>query len=280
MSDITYCTKCGTPNEPDYKFCKNCGAPVSANQSTPLSSAEVVSQPCPPVNEPVLKVADRIINTEGFTIEGASIEEISLFVGKKAPKFFPKFASMHLNLTKTSWCWPPAILAFFLGPLGVAIWYFYRKMPTKALTFTVIATLIHFLDATLPALLVPDILADIPRPYCVPFDMITDFISGDINTLLSINNYKIIPILLLYFINIVVGFGILIFVGVFSVNTYKNHCISKISEYKKSNLSSPYYKLGLSSLGGTSSTMAWLGIAIMVAVFTIEEIIPEIIIMF
>ena len=124
-----FCPNCGTENEIEYSYCKNCGTAL-VNEKT---GQEATTQPTniPPVTEiPTTSyTAQNNPNTE-YTgcINEISQEEMQLFVGKGADRIIPRFIKMDSSNSKVSWCWPAAILGFVLGPIGLSIWYFYRKI--------------------------------------------------------------------------------------------------------------------------------------------------------
>ena len=59
---------------------------------------------------------------------GLPAEDVAAYVGMKAPVIIPKFSQMSATHSKTSWCGPAFTLGLLFGPLGAAIWFFYRKV--------------------------------------------------------------------------------------------------------------------------------------------------------
>ncbi len=123
------CPDCGTENEEEYSYCKNCGAKLEiAENKTEYQYNNTDSGTYNP------NFADAKSN--GFfvdTITGIPSDEVCAFVGKKSPDILKKFSKMEVTGSKVSWCWPVAILGLLLGPIGSAIWFFYRKMYKPAL---------------------------------------------------------------------------------------------------------------------------------------------------
>ena len=133
--DKKICSECGTENENDYIYCKNCGALLTAApkpETVPESTAqETVPKtehssfrpaPAPEAAAPAFKPVPPVYNTEngntGYTQSGAPApdgipqEEIALFIGKKSVVIKPKFIKMEITNSKTSWCWPAALLFY------------------------------------------------------------------------------------------------------------------------------------------------------------------------
>ena len=53
----------------------------------------------------------------------------------------PVFSKLEITGGKTAWHWPCAILSFLFGPIGAALWFFYRKMYKYAVIFLVVSLL-------------------------------------------------------------------------------------------------------------------------------------------
>ena len=64
-----------------------------------------------------------------------------------------------------------------------------------------------------------------------------------------------------------------VIVGLFSCSWYKNHCITKIKEFRMMNPNNNFYRLGLMSLGGTSGGMVFLGITILIGISLVVSVI-------
>lgn len=239
--DYIICPECGTENEKDYRFCKNCGtALLPKKEEKPLEEKII------PNSEPVYSNAQQPPQVQ--YIDGVPLEDIILFVGKKAHKIVPKFQKMFLSSSKISWCWPTAILAYLFGPIGAAFWFFYRKMYKAALITTAIG--IAFLFAQ---------ILPFSDTYTQIFNSIT---SSDIGGMLSaVENISVQQSLISELFSLIeIVFAILF--GLFSYNSYKKHCISKITLFKQRLIDQRFYKIGLSSIGGTSGGMLTLGIII------------------
>ena len=117
------CAYCGTLNGENFKFCKNCGAPLSSapqqnNYYSQPAGEPIYQAPPPPMpQEPPV--------TE---IDGIPTEDLHHFVGKNSDKIVGKWARMQKTGSSVSWCWPVAILSYALGLAGAAFWFLYRRM--------------------------------------------------------------------------------------------------------------------------------------------------------
>ena len=148
MENKKVCSVCGTENEEEYRFCKNCGAKL--NTSTPEYSPTNGYAPYErnygnPYSAP--NYSERL-----KTIDGVETEKLSAYVGKeKRDYYMPRFIGMSVTGKKTTFNWAVAILACFVGMPFMAAWFFYRKMPkigvflcAVSLIFTAFSTLITF----------------------------------------------------------------------------------------------------------------------------------------
>lgn len=258
------CSKCNTQNEPEYTYCKNCGTPLK--QETDTQEKTVYSQ-AESFNNQGVETEYKMGHTQGI-----DNEEIAAFIGKKSNEILPKFIKMEITNTKTSWCWPVAILGFLLGPLGAAIWFFYRKMYKPAFVLSAVGILINIIVTVLT-------LGDT----AAWADIISSSLaSGDINDILnsSQNILQSVPSLIADFIEEIVNIATFVVTGIYGYYIYKNHCIKKIKEFKMYQADPMHYRLGISALGGTSGGMLALGIAILMLSEYITSFIKAIIAIF
>ncbi|MBR0465926.1 MAG: zinc ribbon domain-containing protein [Clostridia bacterium] len=236
-----FCGECGEENEPAFEYCKNCGAPLKREE---------------PINSEYVGAEYQNNNGYGYSapiesIDGIKSDEIALFVGRKAPVILPKLTNMEMSGSKISWCWPVAVLSFFFGPLGAALWFFYRKMYKWAWCLVAFG----FLTTLFVTVLRGDTVS--------LGQMIESFTDGKIalNELYTITSDW--RFLLSETIDDVVNLASAILLGMFSFSIYKNFATSKIREYREKNSDPRYYRMGLSVVGGTSSGMVWVGILCM-----------------
>ncbi len=254
-----FCPNCGTENESEYSYCKNCGTALAnekAEQSTPPQQTNI--SPENEIPTPAY-TAQTNQNTE-YTgcINEISQEEMHLFVGKGADHILPRFIKMDSSNSKVSWCWPAAILGFVLGPIGLSIWYFYRKMYKPAWLLTIAAAIYAIFDS-IATLRFENV-----------FDSFESILNGE-------NIVEFLPDYLLFYaysmLDMAICAGFAVLGGLFSYYLYKNHCISKIREFKSTYSNAGLYKFGLATIGGTSGGMLAAGIAIAVGINTTAELI-------
>ncbi len=253
-----YCKDCGTENEPEYKYCKNCGGKLyDENEEANTESSSNATYVSP----------EKIIVD---TIDGVPSEEMSIFIGKKASDIMPKFSKMAITNSKISWCWPAALLGIFLGPIGSALWFFYRKMYKPAVILTVIGGLFTIINGILTF-----------NTTSSAFNLFAEaFANGKfdeaINSLANADLSSTVFDMLASAISDISSFLSFLLCGLFGYNIYKNHCVSKINAYKTYQGDQRYYRLGLASIGGVSGGMLAVGIIIMVTLENITSIITAV----
>ena len=254
------CPECGTENEPHYPYCKNCGTALKTEtqkktvpETQPVIVEEFEDTPftntqTAPQNEPEFSA--------GY-VDGIPQVEYRLFIGKNADKILPKFTKMDITGTNTSWCWPCAILGFFLGPLGAALWFFYRKMYKPAFILSAIGVVLSIVTGILTF--------DSSSAYIS--GIMDAFASGNFNDILS-SAQSLQPDISNTVASLIEEISTLVtaaLTGIFGYSIYKKFCFNKITEYKTHHADSTHYRLGLTYLGGTSGGMLALGIIIMLA---------------
>lgn len=141
------CHECGTENEQEYLYCKNCGADLNKTEDNTANSQTQYTPPNYNSNYNQDKsTADAFIVD---SIDGIPMEQIGLYVGKKSDYYCRKFSRMELTMSKISWHWPAAVLGFLFGPFGSAIWCFYRKMYKVAFILVAIGILLSGITCAL-----------------------------------------------------------------------------------------------------------------------------------
>ena len=110
--DKKICPDCGTENEKEYIYCKNCGTPLKSKpsaeekpQATQFVSSDAVNgeqpkaerQAPPPYGSPYMPYG-----YTDYTVDGIPADEVMTFVGKKAADICPKFMRMELTKSKVS----------------------------------------------------------------------------------------------------------------------------------------------------------------------------------
>ena len=244
-NNLNICPECGTANEAEYLYCKNCGTKLSEKakkESHAASQEEYTSQ----------SNYSSYVNSDFVCIDGIPVEELKIYIGKKSNEIMPKIINMDITHSKVSWLWPPAILGFFFGPLGAALWFFYRKMYKHAFILSGIGFIIN--------LIISILTFDTTNASIDIF--INAFSSGNFTDAISeiINNTNSLLNSVANSVENISTVVISVIVGIFGCGWYKNHCIYKIKSFREMNPDNNYYKLGLMSLGGTSGGMLALGI--------------------
>lgn len=259
--DIKICSECGTENENEYLYCKNCGAPLTSakNEDTNNFSGTVQSEASSGYSQPA-QIAEPPQSNAAYTpygiyadcgIDGIPTEDVAFFVGKKSAGIMPKFIKMEITHSKTSWCWPAAILGFIFGPMGAALWFLYRKMYK-------IGTILLAIGAALTV--VTSAMTYNSSP--IDFDGIFDAIaSGDAELFGNELEQAQTPLdIAASAIDDISGLATCIITGLFGFYAYKEYCVEKIRGFRQSIPDQRYYRMGLASLGGVSGGMLAIGI--------------------
>ncbi|MBO4693887.1 MAG: hypothetical protein J5659_05825 [Clostridia bacterium] len=257
------CPECKTENEPEYRYCKNCGAPVFSERRGKTEPEHTVDTENPGNSGPIPDVT---------AIDGNPIDIVATFVGKNTDKIIPKFIKLEQRGVKTDWCWPPFIWGFFLGPIGVAIWFLYRKMYKPACLFGGIAVVLNYITAFLKAFfkLGDEALGGLDN-------YINSYIKSgifDFNGLFAAVTDR--NFVLINFINTVtnaVNLASAILIGIFGIYMYKKHVAERILRYRPGTKDPTYFKIGLAASGGTSPGAAILGAIIISFVSNIPNMI-------
>lgn len=285
--DKKICSECGTENESDYIYCKNCGTLLTAaakpaeteNAETEnrAPALEFISQekPEPQAVPPV----QPNYNTEnsGYTPNAAPAaggipqEELALFIGKKSAVIMPKLIKMEITNSKVSWCWPAALLGFFFGPMGAALWFFYRKMYKTGALLAVIGAVVNIIVA---ALTFNTNSADYTLLY-------RSILSGDLQSVLnafsSIGSRSTLLDIIADVISSAADLVICILTGLFGYYMYKEHCIKTINNFRMNISDRRYYTMGLASVGGVSGGMLAVGIICIIVVNNLTSAVTAVI---
>lgn len=270
------CSECNTLNEEKYNYCKNCGnklikpnasPEIDALTSYPKSAEETTGEPLK-AQPPQYSYSTDTYQQNSFNntqstfaygntyvenIDGIPYSEVVAFVGKKADKYMPAFSKMEITSSKTNWHWPCALLGFFLGPLGAALWYFYRKMYKHAVIFAAIGTALAIITAIFTAGSISFTADDLMKA-----------LSGDIAVLESLSSEETLASNIVGFITDMADFACAVVCGLFTHSWYKKHITRTIMKYRYKSIDPRYYQMGLMSIGGTSGGMLALGIGILI----------------
>lgn len=263
------CNVCGTENEEEYKYCKNCGNTLGTEYSTKEPQTEAQT-------ENRYESADNtdarwnIVNN----YDGVSAEEMAIFIGKKSNKILPKFSKMQITNSKISWNWPAAILGYILGPMGSALWFFYRKMYKPAIILSLIGAVLMVISGFM-TLGTGDFL---------PEAALEAFLDGDFEDAVGIINSSNINLTNTQkimgaastFLSEIINIATCLSMGIFGYFIYKEHCIKKITEYKAFDADTRFYKIGLASVGGQSGGMLAVGIIILLVAQSIVDFVATV----
>lgn len=286
--DKKICSECGTENENEYSYCKNCGAPLI--KSAPQNETEFIGDNIQSNSQGSASTEGGSVPPSGFTpptysapnyggqqyspysvyndytIDGISAEDVAFFIGKKSTEIMPKFMKMEVTRSKTSWCWPAAILGFLFGPLGAAIWFFYRKMYKIALILLAAGAVITFSTAALTYNTDSTVLNSV----------IGSFADGDLNSFMdaleNIDGRQTALDVIASGIESIASLATCILAGLFGYHAYKEHCVKAIRSFRQNGIDPRYYRIGLASLGGVSGGMLAVGI---IAMFVIQSVASE-----
>ncbi len=266
------CESCGTENEVEYSYCKNCGNPLKKASFTEEQEAQPRGFDYGSQND---------VNLNFMEYEGVSTVEMNAFIGAKANNFLPKFTKMQLCNSKTSWTWPAAILGFLLGPLGSALWFFYRKMYKTAIIFAVIGAVITVLTGVMTAGISSTLTEGVLEE---GMEMIAEGnFSGFISEIEAMEGAVPVKDKILSTVADIITqaseLGAALVSGIYGMYFYKSHCIRKIKEYRTNLSDQRFYKMGLISLGGTSGGMLALGLLIMIVASSIVNLITTLILL-
>lgn len=261
------CQYCGTLNGADFKFCKNCGAPLRvAPVRSNYYSADVPVQPVS-YEEPMPAPPPQIEEPPVTEIDGVPVEDLHYFVGKNSDKIVGKWEKLYKKNGSVSWCWPVAILSYLLGAAGAAFWFLYRRMYgigiallAAALLFFGVETALladPFIDMTEHFLNSPEFAAAVEE-YNFTGDILTyaetieELMANDPAIQQAQERVTLITDLFGY-----VNLGIGVVFSLFSMAIYKKHTFKKLRIFPCR--PSP---TELSMAGGTSGGALTIGIVV------------------
>ena len=282
--DKKICAECGTENENDYIYCKNCGAPLVKSEAKAESDfigndAENKADTgsfdtngstggyTPPYGTPNYGEAPYSPNNTytSYAIDGVPAEDVAFFVGKKSAEIMPKFMKMEITRSKVSWCWPAGILGYLFGPFGAALWFFYRKMYKIALILLAAGTLLSFTTAALT-------YDTNSKSISAIFESIAAGNEGDLlEAFENVGGNQTALDLLASGLDNLARLATCVLSGLFGFYGYKNHCVKSIKGFLQNGIDQRYYRMGLASLGGVSGGMLAVGIISMIVIENIAS---------
>ena len=130
------CAVCKTENEPDYKFCKNCGTPLNKTSEGQFGGAQYT----PPPNFGGYGYNTPHGNYYGYNathytdysavepaLDDVDTKKIQAYVGSAKQDYFMQlFIAMKRLGRKLFVSWPVAIMGTLLATPVAAAWFFYR----------------------------------------------------------------------------------------------------------------------------------------------------------
>ncbi len=291
MDEKIICPECETENEKEYRFCKNCGTDLSVldnaeqnenaeveqkasfAQEQPAESRENTDAPrqtyVPPVSpdpQPSYNAYSQNYAKFVDSFDGVSMDEAAVFFGKKAPVFCEKISKMELSKSNVCWCWPVAVLSFFFGPIGAAIWFFYRKMYKIALILVAIGAALTLLLGVIGG--VNDVL-----PVKDTVSLQSALQEGNLTKIIkSFSFEETFRTAVASALNSIVKIASFVLSGLFSMYFYKKFTAEKIKELRFKT-DPRFYTLALAATGGTSAGMVFAGIGFLMAVSILKDII-------
>lgn len=267
--DKKICRRCGTENQPDYLFCKNCGAPIESADSG-------YQQP----HGGFQGGADRQ-NYGGYgtyqgygygaapfrpeSIDGVKTEDVELFVGKAAPKYIPVFSRMELGKSSVSPNLLIALISVFISPLFAAFWFMHKRMNKIGILLFLIcsAAELAYLGAAFSSV-AQIIAAEAAKGADIQSLMLT-------NATLLVNAavQKSSTAMILSNVNSLISIAVGALCGLFANGMYKKHVIKTIKSITAVNEED--YRAQLIHKGGTRNAL-WivLLICVCVAMFAIS----------
>ena len=245
--DNKFCSRCGTENLPDYRFCKNCGNPLEV-----IGQADGYAQPM---------YRPQPIYTN--TIDGVATADVAAFVGKAAPKYIPKFCQMELNRSTVSFNWLFAVMTIVVTPFFAPCWFIHKKMyKIGFLLFGVLAFLelltvgitFPIMDTLYSEMIKSGIIGGTMTP-TETYQYALEFITGSaLYSLLSVISS----------FTRIVTFTMGILGGLFANYLYKNHAVKTIKSIIAVDQND--YNNQLVSRGGTKN---WVWITVTAVFFVI-----------
>lgn len=270
------CSECGTENEPQYLYCKNCGTALKQDENKEIPpDAPIVIPSSANAQQTYYSTPSSAVCLDQF--ESIPKEDMAAFVGKNSAAILQKFTKMELQNSKTSWCWPVAVLSFVFGPVGAAVWFFYRKMYKIAWTLLVVGiALTVALSLVNPKTADPNELMGLLNDYTLALE--NENYNEAMNALSDLSQDLFSTRAILQTgLNTLVSIVSLLITSLFAFHWYKEHAVAKIMHYRTVGIDPRYYTAGLSAIGGTSGGMLFVGILMLFLSSTVEQLIATLI---
>lgn len=266
MSDnFRHCPECNTANEPEYSFCKNCGAPLpkeNAKKDNPYGYADPYGGSpygngygaVPPVNPYSPFYAEEI--------DGIPTEDLVRFVGKNSDKIVGKWSHMAVTHSKISWCWPVAILTFLFGIAGAAFWFLYRRMYKIGIILLAASLLLTGVQSFLLVTPMQDVFNTVLSAATEYGDEITESQAAELVEQMA-EDADLASVSVMSNLFSLIKWAGLILLSMFALPLYKNFAVGKIRAYgRRPN------DMELLLSGGTSGGAVAIGVVLNIMLST------------
>lgn len=126
MDENKHCSRCGTINESEYIYCKNCGNPLQSKETPQQQNIHYT-----PIN---YNTTNATTDTDYSKIEpeinGVDTKKLEAYVGvKNRDSIMGHFIIAHKTGKRvTGFNWAVFLTGMFFGFTFVSSWFFYRKM--------------------------------------------------------------------------------------------------------------------------------------------------------
>ena len=230
--NFRHCPECDTPNESEYSYCKNCGAPL------PRQEAKNETPDPTPYGNPYGAGYGPVPPTSPFSpfgaaeIDGIPTDDLVRFVGKNSDRIVGKWAHMALTHSKVSWCWPVAVLTFFFGIAGAAFWFLYRRMYKIGILLLAASLLLTGVQA---ALAVPPLQTFFDTVFDAAVQYGPELTDSQSMAIVEelMQNSDFTSFSLVSNVFSIVKWAALILLSMFALPLYKNFAVKKIASYSR-----------------------------------------------
>lgn len=253
------CSSCSTANGNEFTYCKNCGNLLFSHPQEEVNT------------EPREFVPPQSQQNAFYENDDVGAKTMSVFVGKNADTYLSRFTTMKILQKKTSWHWPVFILGVLLGPVGIAIWFFYRKMNKLGILSLILGFLLNLCDLWASFVYPMTQVINTLGTEIFELDKLNEFILWEFGKTFFENTHPLS--LAVYLVNILT----IILASCFAFKLYEKFAIKRIKILCKTE--SPQYPLEyyLNRKGGTRVLWAVLGPVIYYSVYSVIFLISTMI---
>ena len=245
------CSNCSTVNGNEFTYCKNCGCLLFSSPQE-----EINTEPrefIPPQNQ----------QNAFYENDGVGVKTMSVFVGKNADTYLSRFTTMKILQKKTSWHWPVFLWGILLGPVGIAIWFFYRKMNKLGILSLALGFLLSVCDLWASFIYPATQVLNTYGTEFFKFDKLNELMLLEVvNTFFSSTH----PLsLAVYIINL----SVIILASCFAFKLYENFAINRIKILSETESTLYPFEYHLNRNGGTKVLWAVLAPVIYYSVYSV-----------